>query len=215
MVAVEDAVDERLVDGPPVLGLEFGEPLRAFGKRGAAFAGPHESVERKPLHPAGMLLGEGGSPERTRRDAVHQQRTALRALQDVGGRRGEVIGAVGDVEVDVALLVRAPVAFHVNAPRVVVARGEPFHHGAVRPAGNLQIEGRLRGHRRAVHEQDGACGRLLCGRALLPEEKPHIPLRGPVLLSLDGVGHACFLTSCFLSRRRRRYRTPSRASCRV
>src|SRR5262245_18930313 len=41
MIAIEDAVDEGLVDRTAVLGLELGELLGAFGERRAAFAGPH------------------------------------------------------------------------------------------------------------------------------------------------------------------------------
>jgi hypothetical protein len=66
----------------------------------------------------------------------------------------DVVCAIGNVEIDVALLIRAAVAFHVETPHVEAALREPVHCGRVRRPGHVQIEGRLRSHRRAVLEQD-------------------------------------------------------------
>jgi hypothetical protein len=65
-VAVEDRMDEGLVDRPPVLGLEFGEPLLALGERRRAVAGPDHGVERKPADELGVALREQGRAQRSR-----------------------------------------------------------------------------------------------------------------------------------------------------
>jgi len=41
--------------------------------------------------------------------------------------KGQIVGAIGDVAVDVALFVGAAVAFHVGAPRIETALGEEIH----------------------------------------------------------------------------------------
>src|SRR5687767_137965 len=55
----------------------------------------------------------------------------------------------------------------------------------MRPARNLQIEGRPARHRRAVDEQDGALRRSR--RGLLPQEELDVALAGPVFLAF----HCC------------------------
>src|SRR4029453_15182211 len=58
-----------------------------------------------------------------------------RRWPDVIAGRPQVVGAVGDVGVDVATLVGAPVALHVDAPRVVSEAREAVHRGGVGAAG--------------------------------------------------------------------------------
>ena len=89
-------------------------------------------------------------------DEMPYVRKALDAARagDVVGRGLEVVGADGDVGVDVAMLVRPPVALHVDAPGVVAEAREVVHRRGVGAPGHLEVEGRLGGHRRAVDEQD-------------------------------------------------------------
>ena len=54
-------------------------------------------------------------------------------------------------------------SLHVDAPRVVALMREILHRGRMRAARHMQVEGRLRGHRGAVHEQDSAA--VLAGSA--------------------------------------------------
>ena len=63
--------------------------------------------------------------------------------------------------------------------------GEIVHRRGVRPARHLQVEGRLRRHRRAVHEQDGAALLARPARASPTGTAWHVALVGPVLLALD------------------------------
>ncbi len=113
-------------------------------------------------------------------------RSCLRAggAQDVLAARGEILRAVGDAAIDRARLVRAAVALVVHAPGVEAARGEPLHHGGVRPARHVQVEGRLRSHGRPVHEQNGAGVLRGRGRRLAPEEQPYALLARPMLGAL-------------------------------
>ena len=105
-----------------------------------------------------------------------------RLLQDVLGAGREVVGAVGDVVVLRAVLVGAAVALVVHGPGVEAARREPVHHRGIRPARHVEVEGRLRRHRRAVHEEDGAALRHARRRGLLvPQEELHVALLRPVL----------------------------------
>ena len=164
VVAREDAVDERSVDRPAVLALELGAaslparrasgcPCRSTPSRRARVARPARGDARRTARRAAR---------RTRCRTRGADRSSAR-LQDIfaGGR--EIVGAVGDVAVDIAALVGAAVAFHVDAPAVEAARREIVHHRGIRAARNLQIERRLRRHRRTVHEQDRA-RRLRDGR---------------------------------------------------
>ena len=167
MVALEDRAHELAVDRPP-LGLEeLRQLLAALGQRRAAFAGPDMGVERQPPDAVRMALREQRGAQRARRDAVHQQRAGVVAgLEDVVGRGLEVVGALGDRGVDAAVLGGAAVALHVDAPGVEALADEIVHRA--RMARHLQIERRLRRHRRAVHEQDGAACPGCSGRAASP-----------------------------------------------
>jgi hypothetical protein len=186
-------------------GQELGQFLAPLRQRRRTVAGPDEGIEREPGHALGMALRKQRCAQRTRRDAVGQEAPDAAAGEDVVGRGLEVVGAVGDVAVDVALLAAAAVAFHVDAPADEAALGEPVHHRRIRPAGHAQIEGRLRGHRRAVHEQHR---RLAVGRAdeLFPQEQAHIAvdglLDGPVFLA-GHLGHSA--GSLFVNRSWRRF----------
>ena len=184
MVALEDRADELAVDRPP-LGLEeLRQLLSPLDQRRAAFAGPDMGVEREPPHAVRMALREQRGAQRARRDAVHQQRPGVVAgLEDVVGGGLEVVGALGDRGVDAAILGGAAVALHVHAPGVEALADEIVHRA--RPARHLQIEGRLRRHRRAVHEQDGAAVRAVLGAPLLPQEQLDVALLGPVFVALN------------------------------
>src|SRR4051812_42813448 len=128
MVALEDAVDERAVDRPAILRLEFGQALAALLERRATVARPDECVERKARHAPRMALGEERGLQRARRDAIDQQLLRAGMAQHVFAAGGEIIGAVRDVEVDRPRFVRAAVAFVVHAPGVEAALGEPLHY---------------------------------------------------------------------------------------
>src|SRR5207237_3048019 len=65
-----------------------------------------------------------------------------------------------------------------HVPRVVALLDEPFHRRRMRAPGHVQIEGGLRGHGRAVHEENSAARRLR--RTLAPEKKLNVALAGPV-----------------------------------
>src|SRR5438094_7646145 len=125
-----------------------------------------------------MALGEKRRLQCTRRDAVEEELLRTRLAQHVFGSGREIIGAVRDVAIDRPPFVRAAVALVVHAPGVVALRNEPFHRRRMRAPGHVQIEGGLRGHRRAVHEENRAARRLR--RALAPEKKLNVALAGPV-----------------------------------
>ena len=138
------------------------------------------------------IMRERGA-QRARGNAIDEKRPAVTQLEDVVGCRGEIVGAVRDIAIDVARLVGTTVALHVDAPRVEAARREPLHRRRSGAARELKVERRLRGHRRAVHEQDRAGGRPI-GGPLLPQEQAYVALAGPVLLALrrdggDGFVH--------------------------
>ena len=101
-----------------------------------------------------MALGEQRRAEGARRDAVREVRAHAAGAGDVVRRRRQVVGAGRDVGVDVPVLVRPPVALHVDAPGVVAQTGEVVHRRGVGPARNLEVEGRLGAHRGPVDEQD-------------------------------------------------------------
>src|SRR6266404_1471533 len=100
------------------------------------------------------------------------------------------VGAVADGRVVVAGLGGAAVALHVHAPGGVAAPREEIHRRGVGAPRHLQVEGRLRGHGRAVHEQDSAGGARRIAGVLVPQEQTDIAaLLGPVLLAAhDGGG---------------------------
>src|SRR5262249_59615409 len=82
---------------------------------------------------------------------------------------------------------RAPVAVDVDARVVKDARGKDVHRRRSGPPRHLQIEGRLRGHRGAVHEQDRADGLGRVAGVFLPQEQPHVrALLRPMLLAANG-----------------------------
>src|SRR5574339_218014 len=115
-------------------------------------------------------------------------------LENIVGSSGEVVRAVRDVAVDRPRLVGAPIALVVHAPGVEAARHEPVHHRRVRPSRHLEVEGRGRGHGRAVHEEHRALRLVEGGRRLAPQKKFDLSLAGPVL------GSGC-LRSLFHGRR--------------
>ena len=178
MVPREDAAHEGPVDRTPVPGPELGQPLPPLHQRRAPLARPHEGVQRQAPDALRVALGEQGRAESARRDAVRQVRADAAGSGDVVRRHRQVVGAGRDVGVDVAMLVRPPVALHVHAPRVVAQTGEVVHRRGVRPARDLEVEGRLGTHRGAVDEQDRPPRRRRSDGGLLPEEQAHRPLRG-------------------------------------
>ena len=195
MVAREDRSHECAVDRATVLGAELGQLLAPLRQRRAALARPHEGIEGEAFHPFGMALGEGGRAQRARRDAVDEERPRAARLEDVVGGGRKVVGAGGDVGIDVAALVGAAVAFHVDGPGVETLRREEVHSRGIGDARHREVEGRLRSHRRAVHEQDRA-GLLGRAGAFLPQEQPDVALRRPMLLPLNGGRPADRLVHC-------------------
>src|SRR5205823_185614 len=109
MIALEDAVHERAVYGPAVPRREFRKFFLSLGERRAALARPDEGVERKPSNTLGMALGKERCPQRSRGNSVHEQLPRARGLEDIFAACGQVVGAVWNVAVDRARLVRAPI----------------------------------------------------------------------------------------------------------
>ncbi len=72
MVAREDAAHELAVDRPAVARAELRQALAALRERRAAFAGPHQRIERCPLHALGMALCKEPRPQRARRGTVKE-----------------------------------------------------------------------------------------------------------------------------------------------
>ncbi len=189
VVAVEDRMHEGAVDRPAVLGQELGQPLAALRQRRAAFTRPHHGVERQAGHHLGMTLGEQRGAQRPRRDAVDQEGALAAQPLDVGRGREAVVGAEGDRRIVVASLFGAAVALHVDAPGVVAVMGEPFHHRRIRAARDVEIEGWLARHRRAVHEQHDPLGVGRIPGAFVPQEELHVAfLGGPVLGAGEPLG---------------------------
>ncbi len=127
MIAIKNAAQKIAVDRPPVYFQELRQFLAPLFERRAAFAGPHEGVEREPRDALRMALREHRRAQRARRNTVDQKILYAARLHNVVGRGRGVVGAVGDVAVNVARLVGAAVAFHVETPRVVAAPGEVVH----------------------------------------------------------------------------------------
>ncbi len=190
MVALENRAHEFAVDRTPVLGAELGQPLAALGKRRGTFAGPYHGIEREPRDHLRVALREQGRAQRARRNPVDQKRALAAHLFDIARGREAVVGAVGDGGVVVAGLGGAAVALHVDAPGVVAAPREEIHGRGIGAPRHLQVEGRLRGHGRAVHEQDSAGGARGIAGVLVPQEQADLAaLLGPVLLAAhDGGG---------------------------
>src|SRR5258706_15699706 len=113
MIALEHAAHERPVDRPAVYFLILGQTLLALLERRAAFAGPDEGVQREPGHALGMALREDRGAQRSRGNSVEKQLLRPGGLHDVMGHLVQVVGAVRDVAIDRALLVRAAVALVV------------------------------------------------------------------------------------------------------
>src|SRR5262245_60023696 len=128
MVAIENTMHKGAVDGPAVLRLKLWQFLSPLGQGRTALSGPHEGVEREARDPFRMSRGEERSFQRPRRDTVDEKLCYAGRTRDVFGARGEVVGAVGDVTVNRALLIRASVALVVHAPGVKAARRKPIHH---------------------------------------------------------------------------------------
>jgi hypothetical protein len=155
VVALEDRIDEGTVDWTPLAGQKLGQLLPALRERGGAVARPHERVEREPRHSMGMPLCEQRRAQRAGRNAVRHEAPDAVSLLNVVGCGDQIVGAVGDVAEDVALLVRAAIAFHVDRPADKPTPSKPIHDRRVRPARNAQVEGGLRRHRRSMDEQHG------------------------------------------------------------
>ena len=180
MVAVEDRVHEGAVDRAAVLGAELRQLLGPLGQRRAAFAGPHHGVEREPLDAFRMALREHGA-QRARRDAVDQERPGSACLQDVVGGGREVVGAVGDVAVDVASCRsgRSPPCRRTRC-RSRAPRTSPWPtiRGGPPPAGRRSAATPSRSRART-----GSCRRRPARRPLLPQEQAHVALVGPVFVA--------------------------------
>src|SRR5439155_2583308 len=125
MVAREDAAHEIAVDRPAVARPVLGQALAPLLERGAAFAGPHQRIERYPLHALGMALREKPRPQRARRGTVKQDLRGIRVLRDVLCRGSHVVGAARDIGVNGPPFVRTAVALAVDAPGVIAQAREP------------------------------------------------------------------------------------------
>ena len=183
MVAREDRMHESAVNGPPVLGLESRKPLAPLGQRRAAFARPYHGIERQAFDVLGPAFGVNSRPQGTGRDAVDQKPFTALDATNVVARRFQIVCAVGDIAVDVAVLARSAIAFHVDTPGDEAAAHKPIHHGSVGPARDLEIKGRLRRHRRAVNEQNRAARPIRRNGRLAPHEQFDVALFRPMFLA--------------------------------
>src|SRR5262245_6593638 len=127
MVAIEYRMDESLVDRPAVPGGELRELFASLLERRRTFAGPDHGVERKPCDHFGMPFGKHRGAQRARRYSINKERPFSAQLLDVEGSRITVVRALRDWCIVVAILGRAPIAFHVDAPAVVAAAREVIH----------------------------------------------------------------------------------------
>src|SRR5262245_22521213 len=127
MVAIEYRMDESLVDRPAVFGGELGELFSSLLECRRAFAGPHHGIEREPCDHFGMPFGKHRGAQRARRYSVNKERTFCAQGLDIEGSRVTVVRALLDWCVVVAILGRAAIAFHVDAPAVVAAAREVIH----------------------------------------------------------------------------------------
>ena len=133
----------------------------------------------------GMALGEQRTPQRTGRDSVDQQRAGAPGSLYIRAGGGEVVGTVGDIAGDVAVLVGAAISLHVDAPGVVAPDCEPVHDRAEGAPFHRQVEGRLRRHGGTMHKEDGAALVVRRAEIFLPQEQANIALVRPVFLSGD------------------------------
>jgi hypothetical protein len=99
---------------------------------------------------------------------------------DVAGGGEAVLRAGRNRGVVVAGLDGAAIALHVDRPCVVTVPGEELHDRGIRPPREVEIEGRLRRHRRAVDEQDDALRGCRIDRASVPHEQLHVAFFGPM-----------------------------------
>src|SRR5215471_15010182 len=123
------------------------------------------------------------------RNPVDQKRALTAHLFDIARGREAIVGAVGDGRVVVAGLGGAAVALHVDTPGVVAAPREEIHRRGIGAPRYLQVEGRLRSHGRAVHEQDSAGGARGIAGVPVPQEQADVAaLVGPVFFAADNGG---------------------------
>ena len=108
-------------------------------------------------------------------------------LHDDRHRRLEILDAAGDIRI-VARAARIAVTVVVHGPDVVTVAGEFVHHRIIGIARHVQIVGRTRRQRRAVHQEQHR-PRLLAGlrRAdpLAPQIELHVALVRPIFLAPD------------------------------
>src|SRR5262245_52348949 len=166
--------------------------LRSIGRRflarnsGSRLLRSASVGEPSPVH---TMASSASRATIAGRNPVDQKRPLAAHLLDIGRGRKAVVGAVGDGRVVVAGLGRAAVALHVDAPGVVAAAGEEIHDRGIGTPRHLQVEGRLRSHGRAVHEQDSAGRAGGIAGVLVPQEQADIAaLLGPMLLAADDGG---------------------------
>ena len=136
----------------------------AVGQRRAPFAGPYEGVQSDAFRAPGIALREERDTQRARGGAVEHRARVVGDARHVLGCSRDVVRAGRYVGVDRTALVGPAVTFAVDAPGVVAKAREPVHHRVLGLARHLQIEHRRPGHRRAVHEENGAASRAARSR---------------------------------------------------
>src|SRR5262245_24780294 len=127
MVAIEYRMDESLVDRPAGFGGELRELFASLLESRRTFASPDHGVESKPCDHFGMPFGKHRCAQCARRDPVNKERALSAQLLNIKSSRITVFRALRNWCVVVAILGRAPVAFHVDAPTVVAAAREVIH----------------------------------------------------------------------------------------
>ena len=186
MIAIEYALHEGVIDRTTIFCNEIRQFLLALGQGRAALAGPDKGIQRQTRHALRMPLGKHRCLQCTRGNAVDQKLLRTGGAGDVVGRSRQIVSAVLDIEIDIAVLVGQSIALVVHGPGVEATRSKPVHRRGIGTPRHLQIEGRTRSHGRAMHEQHrAALGRNIrtgirpgVGPGLLPQKQLDIAIRG-------------------------------------
>src|SRR5262245_40911305 len=108
MITLENGVDERSVDWPALCLKKLRTFLAPLFQRGTSFAGPDKCVERQARDAMRMTLCEQCCAQRAGRNAVDEEILHAAGTADVVGRGSQIVGAIGDVARNVAVLVGSP-----------------------------------------------------------------------------------------------------------
>src|SRR3954463_1184950 len=99
VVALENSLDESLVNGSPVPRPECLHTLASFLQRRRTFASPHERVQHEAIDAVRRRLGEGGRPERAGREAINEKALGPGLPSYYFCSRLQVLDPAGDIGV--------------------------------------------------------------------------------------------------------------------